>query len=79
MTSYSSAKGLHVDREKQIGQMVYIYKSKPRFPIKKSSGRCWTECETTGKISAILNTAYHPILIKTIRKECTKNENGVLE
>lgn len=37
MKSYSFSEGLHIDSEKQIKQMAYIYTSKPRITINQRS------------------------------------------
>jgi hypothetical protein len=100
MKSYSFSEGLHIDSERQIKQVAYIYSSKPRItvnqrslphdgaivfdiieaPIKKLSGRYWTERKTTGEIALTFNSnkmleelpaelGAHPVTIETNLKK----------
>jgi len=108
MKSYSFSEGLHIDSERQIKQIAYIYTSKPRItvnqrslphdgaivfdiievPIKKLSGRYWTERKTTGEIVLTFNNnkileelpaelGTHPVTNVNKSKVITKKENGI--
>lgn len=108
MKSYSFSEGLHIDSERQIKQVAYIYTSKPRItvnqrslphdgaivfdiielPIKKLTGKYWTERKTTGEIILTFNSkkileqlpaelGTHPVTNENKSKDITKKENGI--